>query len=217
MERIKMYYGISSRDYLKRAYERLNGGKPESLFYAAFELRCGIESRMQAYLGAQEFVSKSKKEEWNIVKLGKNIEQTFKKGDKVIEIAIIDIETESVLDKFYYTPVASELRMMRGKLGDILHAMKEYKNEDDEWWDNTRRYLEDICQELIKANVGTLLGPPLIKKETGQINMNTEILEDNDPDLIISKYKLGGQILFKAQYFDELPADVRQSELYAKK
>ena len=212
-----MYYGISSRDYLKRAQERLIEDKPESLFYAAFELRCGIESRMREYLSAQEFVSKRKKEEWSIAKLGKNIEKVFKKGDKVVEITIMDKLTEKILDKFFYTPVTPELRNMGEKLGNILHAMKENKSKDDKYWHDIRRSLENIFNELLKANVGTLLGVPLFKKETGQIYMNTEILEGDDPILTMNRYKSGIQILLKVDYFDELPNNVMQSQLFVKK
>ena len=42
-------YGFKSRDYLKRAKARLNEDKGESLFYAALELRCGIEARLHEY------------------------------------------------------------------------------------------------------------------------------------------------------------------------
>jgi hypothetical protein len=54
-----MGYGIHSRSYLKRARQRLDEGYPESLFYAAFELRCGVESRMKEYLDAQDHISES--------------------------------------------------------------------------------------------------------------------------------------------------------------
>jgi hypothetical protein len=45
-------YGISSRDYLARARGELVSGRPERLFYAAFELRAGIEQRLHEYLEA---------------------------------------------------------------------------------------------------------------------------------------------------------------------
>ena len=43
------------------------------LFYAAFEIRCGIEARMQEYLDVQEHVSKGVKKEWNLTKLSNSI------------------------------------------------------------------------------------------------------------------------------------------------
>ena len=56
-----MDYRIHSRDYLQRARKRLDSGTPDALFHAAFELRCGIEARMQQYLEAQEHISESLK------------------------------------------------------------------------------------------------------------------------------------------------------------
>ncbi len=69
-----MDYKISSRDYLKRAKKRLDEGSLESLFYASFELRCGVEARMQEYLAAQKDVSKKKKHGWKIPKSAKSLE-----------------------------------------------------------------------------------------------------------------------------------------------
>ncbi len=156
-----MYYGVSSRDYLSRAKQRLCESKLESLFYAAFELRCGIESRMKEYLDAQEFVSEKKKKGWKIAKLGKNIEKIFRTGDKIAEITIMDKNTGSIIDKFYYTPVNLKLKEMGEKLGNILHSMKKFRKEDDKWWFKTKKLLNDIYRELEKANSGTLLGVPL--------------------------------------------------------
>jgi hypothetical protein len=48
-----MPYGIHARDYLTRARLRLDEQSPAGLFYAAFELRCGIESRLRQYIEAQ--------------------------------------------------------------------------------------------------------------------------------------------------------------------
>lgn len=203
-----MCYAISSRDYLFRAKKRLSESKSESLFYAAFELRCGIESRMQAYLDAQKFVSKKKKKGWQIVKLGKNIEKIFKTGDKIIELTIREQKTESIIDKFYYTPVTSKLINLGERLGGFLHAMKKLIKEDDKWWLSTREYLNSVYHELEKANTGTLLGPPLIKKETGQISMNLEILKGVDSNSLKDKVgQIGIQRILEVKYLNDLPLD----------
>ena len=47
-------YKITSRDYLSRARICLDEGSNRFLFYAAFELRCGIEARMREYLEVWE-------------------------------------------------------------------------------------------------------------------------------------------------------------------
>ena len=57
-------YGMTARHYLERARARLDENTSEGLFCAAFELRCGVESRMREYLRAQEAVSEGKKNGW---------------------------------------------------------------------------------------------------------------------------------------------------------
>jgi hypothetical protein len=83
-----MSYGISSRDYLQRAMTRIAEGSSEVLFYAAFELRCGIEARMQEYLHAWDHVSKKKRNGWRIAELGRNIERAFRARDTFVRWAV---------------------------------------------------------------------------------------------------------------------------------
>lgn len=66
-----MSYGTHSKDYLTRARQRLDEGSPESLFYAAFELRCGIEARLQQYEEALANIAKIRRAGWRIPKVAK--------------------------------------------------------------------------------------------------------------------------------------------------
>jgi len=91
-----MSYGIASRDYLKRAQKCLNRGDCESLFYAAFEIRCGVEARMQEYLEVQKHIAKKKRQGWQVVKLARNIEDAFRLGDKDAVLRIRDRKTKEV-------------------------------------------------------------------------------------------------------------------------
>ena len=83
-----MVYHISSYDYLERARERLAEGSHQALFYAALELRCGIEQRMREYLKAQKQISKKLQKGWRITHLGKNLNKVFKGRNKVVEFTI---------------------------------------------------------------------------------------------------------------------------------
>ena len=85
-----MSYGVSSRSYFRRAEKLLGDSTPESLFYAAFELRCGIEARMQQYLEAQKQISAKKRNGWQIAKLAKNIERIFRTGDKIAKFTFYE-------------------------------------------------------------------------------------------------------------------------------
>jgi hypothetical protein len=202
-------YRIHSRDYLHRARKCLDSGTPESLFYAAFELRCGIEARMQQYLEAQDHISEKMKKGWQIAKLAKNIEKTFKSGDKIVEYAILDQETETIRYVLYYTPVNSKLKKLGEKLGDYLHAMRKYRPEDDPWWGRTRDFLEEEYTELQKANIGTLQGVPLLNTQTRQINMSVEPTDDKEKDSLMRLIgNPGTKIIFRVSYLNELPNEL---------
>lgn len=192
---------------MRRARKQLNEGTSQSLFYAAFELRCGIEARMQQYLGAQEQISKKKKKGWEIAKLAKNLEKVFRTGDKIIEFAFFDIKNENIEHVFYYTPVNSKLAKMGQKLGDYLHAMKTYRPENDPWWAGTRNFLEDVYFELQKANKGTILGVPLLDKKTRSIDMTVEPAENEDIVSLFQRIRSpGSKIKVRVTYLDDLPS-----------
>ena len=204
----KQAYQISSRDYLRRAWRRLDDGSYENLFYAAFELRCAIEARMQEYISAQDYVSKKKKKDWKIAKLGKNIEETFKLGEKIVEFAVYD-NGGNLATKLYYTPVTSRLRKMGEKLGDCVHAMKKYRKPTDNWWAKLQEHLEDTFTELEKANFGTLLGPPLLHPKTKAITMSVEVIDGETVTSAVHKIGKPGQIVVaKVRYLDDLPKTV---------
>src|SRR5215469_13961894 len=105
-----MSYDITSREYLQRAMARIAEGSQEALFYAAFELRCGIEARMREYLEVWEHISKQKKNGWQIAKLGQDIESAFKTGDKFVRFAVQEQTSERLAICFYHTPVTTRLR-----------------------------------------------------------------------------------------------------------
>lgn len=202
-----MVYNIASRDNLERARAQLDKATADSLFYAAFELRCGIERRMQEYLEAWDHISKKVKQGWQIPKLAKNIEKAFRIGDRVVKVTIKDSVSAPPIHIFYYTPVSSKLKKMGEKLGDLMHAMKKTISEDDCWWQETRDFLEQVYAELKKANRGTLLGPPLIEKKTGHVRMITMIKreEEKKAESIKESMPLNKELIFDVEYVDDIP------------
>lgn len=59
-----MEYSVNSKAYLNRARRQLDENTKEALFYAAFELRCGIESRLLQYWEANKHIHLMKKAGW---------------------------------------------------------------------------------------------------------------------------------------------------------
>jgi hypothetical protein len=198
-------YRSSARDYLKRAQRLLGEGNFESLFYAAFELRCGIEARMREYLEIAEDISEKKKLGWKIAELGNNLEKAFRLGDKIVELIFEDMASSKIC-RVYYTPVSSRLQQRAKGLGDYLHAMKQYRKPEDSWWKSFRLFLDQTCKELADATKGTLLGPPLMRADGKGIKTHIELEVNLATDEVMRAIALNkGNIKMRACYFDELP------------
>lgn len=149
-------------DFHGLIYERMLWGTivtRESLFYAAFELRCGTESRLQDYLDAREDIAKHKKQGWKIMGSARELDRILRLGDTIFEARVLD-EHDELLLALYYTPVTARLREAAGaRLHDLLHAMKESFDDTDRWWSDVRSFLEQIYSDLALASKGTLLIP----------------------------------------------------------
>jgi hypothetical protein len=201
-----MTYNIDPRSYLKRAKERIDDGSLHSLFYAAFELLCGIEARMQQYLDVQEHISKQKKKGWQIAKLGRNIENIFRTGNKVAKLTLFDEKLGKHFNTLYYTPVTSSLRKKGEKLGNNLHAAKKLHPPDDAWWKDFRQLLLATYEDLKISTTGTLLGPALMHPNKRQLDMKIELLPNEDHQKKISEIgSIGTMLRMKVEYLDSLP------------
>lgn len=197
-----MSYSVHSRDYLRRARYCLDQQCHQYLFYAAFELRCGIEARMQEYLEPQEHVSTANKKEWRIAKLGKSIEAAFGTGEFIVEMAVHDSGSDRHIHTFYYVPVKSSLRKIGERLGDYLHVMRSARAAEDEWWASARSVMEDAYAELNQATRGNTIGAPLMQKGRTQLTVRADLL---DEDTIQRLAILGKKVVMRVRYLAELP------------
>lgn len=191
-----MSYSISSRDYLERAKSLLIRGDTPSLFYAAFELRCGIESRMSEYLEVQKHITAKKKRGWQVAKLAKNIEDAFRIGEKKAIIVVLNSSGKEKLFTAQYTPVRKAGHIVAQKLGDYMHKAKAHYTDESEYWNRFRDLLEQGVLELEFATSGILLGPPIMKSKTGEGFM---YLEDHEQGLL-EKMQEHKEIIFKIEY-----------------
>src|SRR5437867_3708509 len=105
-----MTYDVSSRGYLARARVRLDEETPESLFYAAFELRCGIETRLQDYLEAHTEALDLRRVGWRITFMGKTLEREFSSGEKIARVRVYRDDGGALIGTWYHTPVSPSLR-----------------------------------------------------------------------------------------------------------
>jgi len=197
-------YRCGSRDYLKRAERLIIDGKSDSLFYAAFELRCGVEARLREYLEVADEISEKRKQGWEIVKLGKDIEKAFKLGDKIFQLIIQ--KPDGGTFSIYHTPVSSKLQKQAKRLGDYLHAMKLHRKAEDSWWESFQTLLEETSKELMVTTKGTLLGPLLLQSDGKSTKVYYELNIDAVVDEQMSKMGPGtANFSMEVDYLDTLP------------
>lgn len=199
-------HGRHSQNYVERARVRLDERRPESLFYAALELRLGVEVRMKEYLAAQRHISKAKKEGWRVADLGRSLEAAFRTGDKIIQLTIRDRDTTEPLEILYYTPVSKRLQKMAQQLGDYLHGPGPDDDFPDRWWEDFRSLLEAAWLELKTATTGALLGAPLLHTKTRQLNMTIEFNSEAEKQRYMDRVgAVGARAVLDVAYLDELP------------
>jgi hypothetical protein len=197
-------YGISSVEYLKRAELRLKEQDPASWFYAAFELRCGIEARMEEYLDAWDHIGKKQKAGWQVTQLGRNVEQAFRIGNNIVRWAVYSDAPPELVIVFYHTPVSKSLQKCGERLGNYMHSMKKFRAPDDAWWESFQADLRNTADQLRIANTGTLLGPPLQKKGSKKVDMKLQLPPDSNVAETL-KSLMHRPFHVHVEYLDKLP------------
>ncbi|EKY4197792.1 hypothetical protein RCQ53_005153 [Vibrio harveyi] len=194
-----MTYRVQARDYLERAKSLLSDGSSSSLYYAAFELRCGFEARMNEYLDVQKHISAKKKRGWQVSKIAQNIEDAFRIGEKSAIIRIVDRNDPDLILDMRYTPVRKNGRKIAEKLGNYLHRSTRYNAPEDQYWDNFRELLKDGVAELEYSTSGMLLGPPLHNPKTKQADLKVDVT-DKSAEPMLSLFNSMSEIDLHVRY-----------------
>jgi hypothetical protein len=166
-----------SRAFLARARDNFSqfesDGQVQYFFYAALDLRFGIEARINEYLApALKTIGKEPKDvpEYVASKLLKKLNTIDSTSDQQ---SVIRITSENSVSTFegHYTPVSRRLASIHGQLGELLHYKFFVKNE--RWLlrkplgGDPHRSIPDFLEllregitELEQATSGRLLGNP---------------------------------------------------------
>ena len=202
-----MPYGVSARDYLERAKQRLSEGTLEGMFYAALELRSGVEARLQEYLEPHEHIAANRRTDWKVKNLHRTAEEAFQLGDQVARIAILDMKTRKVIATFYYTPVQERLKSLAERFGDYLHAARRRRDDSDPFWVQLRAELTEAAGLLEEATTGTLLGPMLLGGDSGETVMPLELPPDErGTAAAAAKNLIGVDLILDVSYHPTLAA-----------
>jgi len=172
-----MSYDTSSRSYLTRAKLNFDSGNNESLFYAALELRCGVEARLKEYVVKASDVSLCKIP-WKIKNLEKILAKSSNIHDKRFVFFFIHPTTRERHDVIY-NPVSSKLRKIAKTLGDYLHCVDQNRVLKPLFFSEFRELDKQGIEELTLATSGTLIAPPI----TNSGEMKFKFEKDRIPSL----------------------------------
>jgi hypothetical protein len=199
-----MPYDISARGYLARAKQQLLRNSSESLFYAAFELRCCVETRQEEYATEIEYI-KTKIKPWKIGATAKQLDQMFD-SRKIARVTISLEKSESFT--LYHTPVSKRLYKASEKLGELLHRMEKLKADDDPFWSHTRRQISIVYRDAWYSCQGQLLTPPLWDSKTKSVH-RFKISGPSDRLKELLKQAAENNLFFKTEiaYVDQAPEE----------
>lgn len=200
-----MGYSVSANAYLLRAKAALMSGKPESLFYAAFELRCCVETRQAEYAVALTAYKDMKIKPWNIGDIGRKI----RKASSADRISLMRYDFGELKLESYHTPVPDELvRFAERELGPLLHCQSEYRQSDDEWWDDIREKLLMGYRMAWLACRGDSMTPPLWNPKTKKVHPVTMQMSDENSPLLQKLPTLPGTIFnVEIRYLETPPSN----------
>jgi hypothetical protein len=179
-------YGADVYAYLVRARRQLDSNNPSNLFYAAFELRCAIESRLQQYLDARDDIAKRKKKGWRIAASQLELMKIFRDGRTIVELLLSAPGAGEI--RLFFTPVRENLVKAGDRLGNLLHRAKSTLDYDDRSWSVTRDFLEATFTELEFAAAGTLLAPPMMSRDGRQMHLQSFIHRSNPGSDVFDRF-----------------------------
>lgn len=185
-----MTYLVTSRAYLERMKARMDEGTDEALFYAAFEMRCGVEARMREYVETIDGIPASEKKQWHVAKLGRSLENAYRTGDKVM-IFVFNFPEDGSEMQLSYMPVMARLQKIVEILGDYLHAAKPVRAAEPGWIDNLRSLLNEAYPLLLLATSGELVGLPLVNDETGKLKVNAALMAGDSRVALLNRMMEG--------------------------
>ena len=199
-----MRYFVGARAYLARAKDCLLETRNDALFYAAFELRCCVEARQEAYLEAIEYINK-KIRPWEIGKTAKTLASIFT-SEKIAFVSIGFGEGKRY--PMYYTPVSKRLIKGAEKLGELLHSQKAFHADEDVFWSTTRAEVLSVYRDAWLSCRGTLLAPPLWQSKTKQCTPSRwKTLMTNSAHLVERAVARKTTISMRVNYLDQVPSN----------
>ena len=196
-------YDVTAKGYLSRCAARLRENDLASLFYAAAELRCCVETKLAEYF---EHYEPYRKRRVQAFKIGENAKLVRKiiAGEVIAQITVL-VEGQAPIT-FYHTPVPKRLEdYCKNQIDNLRHAQVTYRPPDDPWWAETRDGLIDAYRMAWVACKGDLPLPPLWDVKTRKTHPFIVSLTDDNQEQVRSWQGKEGAIFSMDVKYRETP------------
>lgn len=194
-------YPTRIEEFAGRARELLSSGTRAGLLYAALELRLGIEARTQAYIQANDQISNELKKDYHAGKLTKALKATHSDGKYVARVEMLVADDKPPICSYSFIPLSGRLQEVYNLLGGYLHYKEQGPSFTDPWWDSLKELLERGTVDLEICSKGELLGVPLWRQSTGELNIKIVVpKEDPRIELMHHLAKTKQRHVFRAGY-----------------
>jgi hypothetical protein len=139
------------KEHIKRAKKLLKTNRNDLLLYAALEIRFAVERMLTSELILAEGVSNKMLKEYSPVKKRSNLSILDPAFDNNHVIEYQNDKTgEKILWGNYFAIDKGKIKIMHGKLGDLLHPKIGLKLgvHNDPWYIETKRFLNESVAYL---------------------------------------------------------------------
>lgn len=199
----KMPYPVDAKGYLSRAKAALENGRPEGLFYAAYELRCCVEARQAEYVEALTAFNGTKVRPWELSLQGKRIRN--KSYASTLTLMRYTFPNGTTHDS-YHTPVTNALLSFANKtLHSLMHCQPEFRDDDNPWWDKMRAELVEGYRMAWLACQGDSMVPPLWNSQTKEMHPVRLSLTEENAHLVPLLSGLQGQTVGMSVSYPKKP------------
>lgn len=104
---------------------------------------------------------------------------------------------------FHFIPLSENIQRIYNKLGGFLHYKENGYDFTDPWWEELKLLLDSGIKDLEICSNGGLLGVPLWKKSTNEINVRFELSpEDSRYDKVVKLTETKMSQIMNVRYID---------------
>jgi hypothetical protein len=130
----------------------------------------------------------------------------FKTGEKIASIRFLEGKNGPIKQTLLYTPIRRRTRGIAERFGDYLHYTQRFTPRNEKWWGEFRLLVAEGLSGLRDATTGTLLAPPLMRRDTGEGILLVEYIKGLSSETVHEAMPAPGETIHvRVDYHDTIP------------